>query len=158
MSSEYAAAGRRPLLLALAGALVVAALLLASLAPAAGAAPTALSPKNGKRFSVGAFLTYKVRDRSSQARHGGVFLNVADRKKTKKGQLKRSPSNASGDFAKMKRRKHGLYTYTPPHYTFPSWYMQKPDVYYWQAHHIDCGVGSTYNCNVVTKIRHFRVG
>jgi hypothetical protein len=158
MPTEFAA-GRRPSLIILAAALVAATLLLASLASAASASgPAPLAPNNGKHFKVGAFLTFKVRDRSAAARANGIFMRISDRKKVKHGQLQASPGNGSGDFAKMKRRKHGIYTYTPRHYTFPTWYMQKPDVYYWQAHHIDCSPGAPNNCDIVGKIRHFRVG
>jgi hypothetical protein len=158
MPTEFAA-GRRPVLIPLVAALIGAALLLASLASAASASsPVALAPKNGKHFSVGAFLTYKVRDRSAAAREHGIYLRVSNRKKVKHGELQASKSNKPGDFAKMKRRKHGLFTYTPPHYTFPSWYMQATGVRYWQAHHIDCGVSAPVTCDIVTKIRHFRVG
>ena len=157
MSSELAARGSHRLLRALVGALLAGALLLTALAPAASAAgPRPLSPKQGKAFSVGAFLTFKVRDHSAAARKYGIFMVVANRKRVKHGQLQRGKSDAPGDFAKMKRRKHGIYTYTPERYTFPSWYMQRPDVYYWQAHHIDCG-SSASNCYVVGAIRHFRV-
>jgi len=107
---------------------------------------------------VGSSITFKVRDRSAKARKYGVSLVVADRKRVKHGQLQRPGKNGSGDFAGMKRRKHGIFTYTPPHYTFPSWYLQKPGVYYWQALHIDCGVHAPSNCHVVSRIRHFRVG
>jgi hypothetical protein len=148
----------RPLRLAL-GALLAGALLLAALVPAANAAtgPRPISPKQGKVFSKGAFLTFKVKDTSAAARKYGIFMVIANRKRTRHGQLQKSKSGKPGDFAQMKRRKHGVYTYTPMHYTFPGWYMVTSGTYYWQAHHIDCGATSTGNCYVVGGIRKFRV-
>ena len=140
------------------GALLAAALLAAAV-PAANAAtgPRPLSPKAGKVFSKGAFLTFKVKDTSAAARKYGIFMVIANRKRTRNGQLQKSKSGKPGDFAQMKRRKHGVYTYTPAKYTFPGWYMVTSGTYYWQAHHIDCGATSTGNCYVVGGIRKFRV-
>jgi hypothetical protein len=138
---------------------VLAAALLAAVVPAANAAtgPRPLSPSAGKVFSKGAFTTFKVKDTSAAARKYGIFMVIANRKRTKGGQLQKSKNGKPGDFAQMKRRKHGVYTYTPAKYTFPGWYMVTSGTYYWQAHHIDCGATASGNCYVVGGIRKFRV-
>ena len=73
------------------GALLAAAL-LAAVVPTANAAtgPRPLSPKSGKVFSKGAFLTFKVKDTSAAARKYGIFMVIANRKRTKSGQLQKS--------------------------------------------------------------------
>jgi hypothetical protein len=37
------------------------------------------------------------------------------------------------------------YSYTPPQYTFPGWYLHTPGVYYWQASFFACD-NSTFQC------------
>ena len=158
MTSALTTSGHHRPLRVLVGIALAAAGLLAALAPSAFAVtgPRPLAPKQGKVISSGAFLTYKVKDTSSAARRHHVWLTVASRKRTKHGVLQNSPKNQPGDFAQMKRRKHGIYTYTPPKYTFPGWYLVTPHVYYWQAFHIDCGT-SRNTCDIAGGIRHFRV-
>jgi hypothetical protein len=140
------------------GALLAAGL-LAAVVPAANAAtgPRSLAPTAGKVFSKGAFTTFKVKDTSAAARKYGIFMVVANRKRTKNGQLQKSKDDNRGDFAQMKRRKHGVFTYTPEHYTFPGWFVNTSGTYYWQAHHIDCAATTAGNCSVVGPIRKFRV-
>ena len=158
MTSALAASGQHRPLRVLVGIALAAALLLAALVPSAHAAsgPRPLSPKQGKVISSGAFLTFKVKDTSAAAREHHVWLTVANRKRTKHGVLQTSAKNKPGDFAQMKRRKHGVYTYTPPKYNFPGWYLVTPHVYYWQAFHIDCSTTAS-TCDIAGGIRHFRV-
>ncbi|MEA2283580.1 MAG: periplasmic protein TonB [Solirubrobacteraceae bacterium] len=158
MSPALAASGQHRPLRVLLGIALAAALLLAALVPAARAAtgPRPLSPTQGKIIASGAFLTFRVRDTSAAARTHHVWLTIANRRRTKHGVLQTSAKDKPGDFARMRRRKHGIYTYTPPHYNYPGWYLVTPHVYYWQAYHIDCGtVAST--CDIAGGIRHFRV-
>lgn len=137
--------------------LVAAALTLAAVAQAASG-PSLLAPNKGKHFAVGAKITFKVRDRSANAHKYGVSLTVSAKRIVKHGELQMPGKNVSGDFAGMKRRKHGLWVYTPPRYTFPTWYMQRRGTYYWQASHIDCRVGGPKSCHIVSRIRKFHVG
>jgi hypothetical protein len=159
MTTQLAASGQHRRLRIL-GALLAALLALAALVPAANAAtgPRPLAPVQGKVFDTGAFVTFKVKDASAAARRYGIFMVIANRRVVRHGQLQQSKKGKPGFFAQMKRRKHGVYTYTPPiSYAFPGWFMVTPTVYYWQAHHIDCGASATGNCYVVGGIRHFRV-
>lgn len=158
MTSALAVSGQHRPFRVLVGMALAAALLLAVLAPSAHAAsgPRPLSPKQGKVVSSGAFLTFKVKDTSAAARKYHVWLTIANRKRTKHGVLQGSANGKPGNFAKMKRRKHGVYTWTTPNFDFTGWFMVTPDVYYWQAFHIDCGTVAK-TCDVAGAIRHFRV-
>src|SRR4051794_8745658 len=105
MTSQLAESGSQRPLRVLLGTLLAAALLLAALAGAANAAtgPRPIAPKQAKVFSKGAFLTFKVKDTSAAARKYGIFMVIANRKRTKQGQLQKSKSGKPGDFAQMKR-------------------------------------------------------
>lgn len=147
----------RLLSLALVAIFAVAAVGAALAVAKGNGGPALLGPKKGKVFKVGSRIHFKVRDRSYWARKYHVWLVVSSKRHVKHGQLQAPKGDAPGDFAEFTRHKHGLYTYTPPHYTFPSWYMQRPGRYYWQAHHINCGLHTPRNCHIVSKIRSFRV-
>jgi hypothetical protein len=146
----------RLLSLALVAVFAVAAIGAALAFAKGNGGPVTLSPV-GKKYKVGAKITFRVRDHSKAARQHHVWLVVAAKRKVKHGQLQEPGSKGIGDFAEFTRKKNGLYTYTPPHYTFPSWYMQRPGKYYWQAHHISCTLHGPRNCRIVSKIRSFRV-
>lgn len=136
----------------------LAAVLLAttgSLA-AAGAAPARpqlLAPGKGKVLRLGSEPTFKVRDRSANARRYGVFLIVSPTKRTNRhGELKRH--RRIGTFAKMRRTGRFGFVYRTPAYAFDHWFMQRPGTYYWQAFHVDCRVRG---CRVLSRIRTFKV-
>jgi hypothetical protein len=137
--------------------LLVGAFLFVATAEAASG-PSLLAPSAGKHFGVAAKITFKVRDRSTKARKYGMTVVVNSKRTVKHGELQMPGKNAAGDYAAMKRRKHGVWTYTPPSYTYPSWYMRRRGTYYWQSFHIDCFAGGPKNCHIVSKIRTFRVG
>jgi hypothetical protein len=148
---------RRPVALVAAIAALVVALTAALALAAAPGGPAPVTPKQGKMFARGSKITFRVRDRSSYARRYGVFLTVAARKVVRHEELQMPKGNAPGDFARMRRGKNGIYSYTPPRYTFPSWYRVRPGRYYWQAHHINCAFHGPTDCHYVGKIRSFRV-
>jgi gas vesicle protein len=131
---------------------VLAGALLLGGAQAASAAPQLLAPGNGKTLRRGAQPTFKVRDNSSNARRYDIFMTIAAKKRTNRhGELKRT---RVGTFARMESNGKGGWTYKAPAYTFPTWFMERPGTYYWQAFHIDCSVPG---CHVVSRIRSFKV-
>jgi hypothetical protein len=135
--------------------LTVTAIALGLVMPtvADAARPKQVSPKPGKALAVGSQPTFKVRDGSAAARQYTVYITISTTKKRKaNGDLKRT---SVGTFASMKR-KGSIHRYKAPFYTFPTWYMQAPDTYYWQAYRIDCSTGNK-SCHVHSKIRSFKV-
>lgn len=143
---------RRPVL-ALLAMLVTGMLLLAS-AQAATAAPQMLAPGNGKQLAVGSQPTFKIRDTSGNARRYGIFMTISRSKKLDKdGDLVQSKDGST--FSRMGRKGKYGFTYKLPKYSFPTWIMQAPGKYYWQAYHIDCTVKG---CHVHSKVRSFKVG
>jgi len=143
----------RHLLAALALVLI---LLAAPAVASATVGPTLLAPRNHAAIAHGTRPTFSVRDRSVNARKYEVWLTISSKKRVKHGELQidRGPSGA---FSHMRRRAHGRYTYRPPLYTFPTYFLQRPGTYWWQAHHIDCSVPTVRNCHIVSPIRSFRV-
>lgn len=137
-------------------ALLVCALagaLLLGVAQAANAAPQLLAPGAGKTLRRGTQPMFKVRDNSANARRYKIFMTIATKKRTNRyGELKRT--RAAGTFTRMDGNGRGGWTYKPPAYTFPSWFMERPGTYYWQAFHIDCRVKG---CHVLSRIRSFKV-
>ena len=150
-------ARRLPRLAAALVALLAAVLVAAAVAQAA-THPKLLAPKQGKHLHRGGQPTFKVRDGSAKARKYGVTIVINNKRKVKHGELQAPGSHGSGTFAAMKRRKHGRWTYKPPHYTFPSWFMVRRGTYYWQSFHIDCGPHTPRSCHIVSRIRKFHVG
>jgi hypothetical protein len=148
---------RLPTLAAALVALLAAVLVAAAVAQAASG-PSLLAPRQGKHLHRNTRPTFKVRDRSAKARQYGVTIVINNKRKVKHGELQEPGSHGSGTFAGMKRRKHGIWTYRPPGYTFPSWFMVRRGTYYWQAFHIDCGTNTPRSCHIVSKIHKFHVG
>jgi hypothetical protein len=133
--------------------LAIAFALAATLTSAAQAdvAPKLLRPSAGATLTASSPPTFKVRDRG-HAFHGNVWIEVsASKRRDRHGDLKTSPI---GTFAQMKRRRHGVYTWVPPMFTFPEWFMVRPGTYYWEAFHVNCDVAG---CRVRSKIRSFVV-
>jgi hypothetical protein len=124
---------------------------LAVPATAAAPRPALVSPKAGQVLAVGSQPVFKVRDGSRQARKYKVFLTVStSKKKTRNGDLERTEI---GTFAST-IRDGKIFSYQPPRYSFPTWYMNRPGTYYWQAFRIDC---SARGCHKHSKIRSFVV-
>lgn len=148
-----------PRLRAVAAALA-AMLTLALLSAAVAQAlthPRLLAPKQGKVLHRGGRPTFKVHDGTTQARKHHVWITISAKRKVKHGELQIPGAHTSGTFSHMKRRKHGKWTYRPPNYSFPSWFMQRRGTYYWQAFHIDCGPAAPKTCHVHSKIHKFKV-
>lgn len=129
------------------------ALLAVGLGVAVAAAATfvhARRPHNHAHYAVGARPHFSVKALGVN-RSFHVFGTVASKRRVRHGILR---TTRVGDFFSFHRHRHGRFTYTPPNYTFPSWYMQKPGRYYWQAKFYDVHCPS-YGCH--TRIRTFVV-
>jgi hypothetical protein len=140
-------------------AIIAAAALLALGAAGAQAdtGPRLGSPRAGATLAVGTRPTFRATD-SGDAYQGTVWLSISTfRKRDRYGRLKQSDG---GTFTSMKRHRGGRYTYTPPDYSFPGWFMATPATYYWQAYHINCSIpnASRTSCHVYSSIRSFKVG
>jgi hypothetical protein len=131
-------------------ALAVAALGVTVAQAARGNWVHSVAPKNHKAYHVGDRIHFKVRA-LGVSKGFKVYARVSTSRKTKQGLLKMTHR---GDFFAFKKRKHHRYVYTPPNYTFPSWYMQKPGKYYWQAQFADASCAHV-TCH--SRIRSFRV-
>lgn len=131
-------------------ALAVAALGVTVAQAARGNWVHSAAPKNHKAYHVGDRIHFKVRARGVTKGYK-VYARISTKRKTKRGELKETHI---GTFFAFKKRKHHRYTFTPPNYTFPQWYMQRPGKYYWQAQFVD---GACAHVRCVSKIRSFRV-
>ncbi|ADB50019.1 hypothetical protein [Conexibacter woesei] len=141
----------RTLVLALIVALLAAGASLAA-AQTATAAPQLLAPGNGKVLARGSQPLFKARDTSPNARKYTVYMTISRSKKVdRKGDLKQT---RPGTFTSMRRTGKYGFVYKPEAYSFPTWFMQAPGKYYWQAYHIDCAVRG---CHVQSRIRSFVV-
>jgi hypothetical protein len=127
------------------------ALMLAGPATAGAAAPKLITPKAGATVAIGSQPPFKVRDGSAAAKKYKIFITISTTRKTKKnGDLKQT---SVGTFAAT-TRKGDVFTYKPPAYSFPTWFLARAGTYYWQAYRIDCAV---QGCHVHSKTRSFKV-
>ncbi len=102
-------------------------------------------------LALGSEPTFKVRDTSAAAKQYRLYITISTSKKTKKnGDLKQTKV---GTFTST-TRKRNTFTYKVEDYSFPTWFMNRADTYYWQAFHIDCAVKGYH---VHSKIRSFQV-
>jgi hypothetical protein len=135
-----------------------AALAIGAAGAQADVSPKLTAPGPGKLLAVGSQPVFKVTDHGDTS-HGGVWLTISKfRKRDRFGRLKQSSD--SGTFTNMARHRGGHFTYTPPAYTFPGWFMVTPGTYYWQAYHINCAAHNTVrnSCDLFSRVRAFRVG
>jgi hypothetical protein len=144
----------------LAGRVIVAAaatLTLAATTAQADVRPRLGSPAAGRAFAVGARPAFTATD-NGDAFNGHVWLTIAtSRRVDRYGQLK--DYTDGGVFSAMRRKRGRHYTFTPPRYTFPGWFLATPGTYYWQAYHINCSIpnSSRSGCHVYSRIRSFKV-
>lgn len=77
------------------------------------------------------------------------------KQRDKKGDLKRPKVGGQdiGTFSSMKR-KGSSHSYKTEKYSFPTWFMNRPGKYYWQAYRIDCRVKG---CHIHSKVSSFIV-
>jgi hypothetical protein len=135
----------RPLLLAAA-----AALILAAPAHAQAPGPVPIAPSAGKALKRGVPFSFKVRVDSDAPT--GVFVKVSKSKQVgEDGTLAndvyfREMKLSGAYFAKKVERYASLSDH----------FLNRPGTYYWQAYSIDCSDG-TDDCDVEGPIRKFRI-
>ena len=133
------------------------AVLLMGASTAAAAGPAIVAPKRGAVLALGSQPTFKVRDGSRNARRYKIFMTISTSKARSKrtGDLKQAKVDGQtvGTFTSMKRRGK-THSYTAQKYSFPTWYMNRPGKYYWQAFRIDCRVRG---CHIHSKVSSFIV-
>jgi hypothetical protein len=109
---------------------------------------TPVAPKAGKSVPAGKSVTFKMRVKGK----GQVYVHVCKNKK----------KNADGvicinaDIGRA-RKKGGSYRYTSKFADFPSFWLNNPGTYYWQAFRIACEGGNTSDCNLESPIVKFKV-
>lgn len=130
---------------------------LVGAASASAAGPKLTGPKSGSVLSLGSQPTFKAYDSSPNARKYRVFVTISTTNKVgqRTHDLRRPSINGDqiGTFTSMKR-KGSRFSYKAENYSFPTWYMNRPGKYYWQAFRIDCRVKS---CHIHSKVSSFIV-
>jgi hypothetical protein len=146
---------RRAVVLAV--SLMLALVSLGAVAQAANgptARPRLVAPANHKSLARGSRPVFKVRDHGV-SRHLGVYIAISSHHHLNRyGELKAGTGARGGTFTSTTRHKHDLFTYKVPHEDFPTWFMNTPGRYYWQAQHADC---YRKGCVALSRIRTFRV-
>jgi hypothetical protein len=133
-------------------ALAVAALaLLIGLAGSAGAATkhgiTPLSPNAGATVPRGRSPIFRMRKKGP----GQLWVQVCrSPKKDAEGTI-----CADEDIGRARLAKNGVWEFKPKFHDFPSFWLNTPGVYYWQAHRISC---TASDCRQEGPIVRFRVG
>ena len=54
-------------------------------------------------------------------------------------------------------RSGGLFVFKPKFFDFPTFWLNTPGTYYWQAHRIACDDGGTSDCRQEGPVVRFRV-
>jgi hypothetical protein len=129
---------------------VAATTLIAAPAAFAQSAPTLSAPSNGKALKRGVAFTFKANfDGGSDT---SVFLRVSKSKKVGDDGV------LADDQTYMRQMKGSgsLKLKTERFPALPSYWLNKPGKYYWQAYAIDCSAGLD-DCNVESEIRSFRI-
>jgi hypothetical protein len=129
---------------------LLAVLLALVLAPASLAASgiTPLSPKSGATVPMGTSPTFKLRVKGS----GQVWVHVCkSKKKDSEGVI------CSTESIGRAKKKGGVFQYKPKFYDYPTFWLNSPGTYYWQAHRIACE-GGTSDCRQEGPIVKFKVG
>ena len=135
------------LLLVALGAGAVATVAVAVAATRNGVTP--VTPGEGDTIPRGKAPTF-----SARARGGGeVFVHVC-RSKAKRRDGLICSREAVG---RARRGSGGLYRYRPRTYDFPEHWLNRPGVYYWQAHRIRCERRRTKDCRQEGPVQSLRV-
>jgi hypothetical protein len=129
--------------------LVVAGLLVlpSSAAAATKNGITPLAPKAGKSVPAGKRPTFKLRAQGP----GQVWVHVCkSKKKDSEGVI------CSTESIGRAKKKGSSYQYKPKFYQYPTFWLNSPGTYYWQAHRISCE-GDTSDCRQEGAIVKFKV-
>jgi hypothetical protein len=102
------------------------------------APPQPLAPAQGATTTADSPLTFTVQAPQAQS----VYLSVSSSAATdSSGRI-----GVDGEFAGMAPGADPTsYSYTPPSYTFPGWFLHTPGTYYWQASYFACD-NTTFQC------------
>ena len=129
--------------------LALAAFTALALAGPAGAATkngiTPLAPKAGTSVPAGKSPTFRMRVSGP----GQVWVHVCKSKaRDRDGVICTDPSIGRA------RKRNGVYQYKPKFFDFPTFWLNSPGTYYWQAHRIACN-GS--DCRQEGPVVRFKV-
>ncbi len=127
---------RALLITVLAAAVAVAAAGTAVAATRNGVTP--VSPGAGDTVPRGESPLFRVRARGG----GEVYVHVCGSKKKRADGLICTRESVG----RMKRGKGGVYRYRPRFHDFPGFWLNRPGVYFWQAHRIRCERRRTKDC------------
>ncbi len=132
--------------------LVVGRSLVLALVALALAMPVVASAASTPTFPFGSRPVFTAQTNAAAAKRFGMYITIASARKTdRNGQLKQT---SVGTFARMHSAGHGKFTYKTPAFTFPSWFMEQPGLYWWQTYYIDCHFKA---CHRLSAIHAFRV-
>lgn len=111
---------------------------------------TPVTPGAGDTVPEGQAPTFAIRARGG----GQVFVRVCRSEAKRRDGL----ICARESFGRAKRGEGGLYRYTPTFHDFPGFWLNRPGVYYWQAHRIRCERRRTRDCRQEGPVTELRVG
>jgi hypothetical protein len=124
---------------------------LALAGPAAAATKngiTPLAPKAGTSVPAGKAATFRMRVSDPGA---GVFMHVCkSNKRDKQGMICKKAT-----ILQAKKRK-GVFVAKQTFFDFPTFWLNNPGTYYWQAYRIECRSGSS-DCKQEGPVVRFKV-
>lgn len=104
-----------------------------------------LAPKAGTSVPVGKSPVFRMKVKGP----GQVWVHVCkSKKKDKEGVI------CSDESIGRAKKKHGVFQYKPTFYEFPTFWLNSPGPYFWQAFRIDC---NAQDCEQEGPIVRFRV-
>ena len=125
---------------------------LALAGPAAAATKngiTPLAPKAGTSVPAGKAATFRMRVKNPGA---GVFMHVCkSKKKDKEGMICKKVT-----FLGPAKKRKGRFEIKQKFFDFPTFWLNNPGTYYWQAFRIECHSGSS-DCKQEGPVVRFRV-
>jgi hypothetical protein len=131
---------------ALLGASVVLTTSTASAATLNGITP--VSPKKNQSVKVGKSPTFSMKVRGE----GTVWVHVCKSAKKKVDGTICSTTN----IGQARKSSGSTFKYKPKFFDFPTFWLNTPGTYYWQAHRINCE-GDTSDCRQEGPTVKFRV-
>jgi len=111
---------------------------------------TPLTPKAGGKVAAGKSATFRMRVKGK----GKVFVHVC--KSSHKAKV--DGTICSKATIGQASQHNGVYSYTQKFYDYPTFWLNRPGTYYWQAYRIECLPGSTSDCRQEGPVVKFRVG
>ena len=132
----------------LAGVLATCVLLATAVPALAASGITPVSPKNNATVPTGTAPTFKMRVKGA----GQVWVHVCKSKK-KDGDGVICSTESIG----RAKKKGSTFSYKVKFFDFPTFWLNTPGTYYWQAHRIQCE-GNINDCLQEGPIVKFKVG